>query len=211
MGQVFPRWANGFALVSIVGVIVLIGAGIVFVVLSPEPYRAAVPQPIAFSHQQHVADLGIDCRYCHTTVETSAFAGMPSTQICMNCHSEVASESDKLAALRDSSSTGKPLVWNRVHTLPDFTYFDHSAHVTKGVACVTCHGQVDQMTTAVQVKSLQMGWCMDCHRDPTPNIRPRDQVVNMNWQPPDQFAQLRQQLIAEYHVESKTSCSTCHR
>ncbi|HVO72126.1 MAG TPA: cytochrome c3 family protein [Aggregatilineaceae bacterium] len=212
MGQVFPRSANIIAPVSIVVVLLLIGAAVGFVILYPQTYVPAVrDQPIPFSHQQHVGDMGIDCRYCHTTVETSAFAGMPSTQICMNCHSEVKSDSDKLALLRDSDSQGKALVWNRVYSLPDYTYFDHSAHVTKGVACVTCHGQIDQMPITVQVASLQMSWCMDCHRDPTPNIRPRDQVTSMNWQAPANSDPIRQQLIADYHVESKTSCSTCHR
>jgi hypothetical protein len=129
----------------------------------------------------------------------------------MNCHTEVLSDSDILAPVRDAAEKGTPLVWNRVYTLPDYVYFDHSAHVTKGVACVSCHGQVDQMAVVVQATSLQMSFCMNCHTDPTPNIRPRDQVTNMNWQQPDNFAQIRQQLVDEYNVQSKTSCSTCHR
>jgi hypothetical protein len=212
MAQVFPRSANVIARASIVVVILLVGAAATFFVISGQTFTApVVTQPVAFSHQQHVGDLGIDCRYCHTTVETSAFAGIPSTQICMNCHSEVLDSSDKLALVRDSSTNGTPIVWNRVHRLPDYAYFDHSAHVNKGVACMTCHGQIDQMAVVAQARSLQMSWCMDCHRDPAPNIRPRDQVTNMNWQPPADFDQIRQHLIDEYHVESKTSCSTCHR
>ena len=212
MGQIFPRSANIIAPISIVVLIVLIGAAVGFFILSPQAYSVTVQaQPIAFSHQQHVASVGIDCRYCHTTVEASSFAGLPSSQICMNCHSEVLSDSDELAAVRASVSEGKPLVWNRVHNLPDYTYFDHSAHVSNGVACVTCHGQVDQMPVTYQAKNLQMSWCMDCHRDPAPSIRPRDQVFNMTWQPPANFDQIRQQLVHDYHVESKTSCSTCHR
>jgi ferredoxin len=222
MGQVFPRSANFIARLSIVVVVVLVGAAGAFLVLAPESFSApvqtqAITQPISFSHKQHVNDTGIDCRYCHTTAETSAFAGMPSTQICMNsqicmnCHSEVLTSSEALAPVRDSDKSGKPIVWTRVHNLPGFAYFDHSAHVTNGVACVTCHGQVDQMTVAVQTASLRMSWCMGCHQNPAPAIRPRDQITNMRWQPPDNFAQIRQQLLAEYHVESKTSCSTCHR
>jgi hypothetical protein len=212
MGQVFPRSANLIAPVSVVVVILLVGAAAAFLIWSPQSFAAPVlAQPVAFSHQQHVGNLGIDCRYCHTTVDSAPFAGIPSTQICMNCHSEVLSSDDKLALVRDSSTNGKPLVWTRVYRLPDYAYFDHSAHVNKGVACVACHGQVDQMPIIVQAKSLQMSWCMDCHRNPAPNIRPRDQVTNMNWQPPADFDQVRQHLIEEYHVESKTSCSTCHR
>ncbi len=212
MGQVFPRCVNIIAPVSIVLVLLLVGAAVAFLIFSPYSYSVTVrAQPMPFSHQQHVGNLGIDCRYCHTTVETSAFAGLPSTQICMNCHLEVLDSSPELAPVRDSAASGKPLVWNRVHDLPDYAYFDHSAHVSKGVACVTCHGQVDQMPVMYQANSLQMSWCMDCHRNPAPNIRPRDQVTNMNWQLPANFDQIRQQLIQDYHVESKTSCSTCHR
>lgn len=212
MAQVFPRSANIIARASILAGLVLIGAAAGLALFSSGAYSAPLrSQPVPFSHQQHVGTLGIDCRYCHTTVESSAFAGMPSTKICMNCHLEVLTDSDALAPVRDSSANGTPLIWNRVNTLPDFTYFDHSAHVTKGVACVTCHGQVNQMLVVVQATSLQMGWCMDCHRDSAPNIRPRDQVTSMNWQPPADFGQFRQRLIEEYHVESKTDCSTCHR
>lgn len=212
MAQVFPRSTNIVARLSIVILVLLIGAAVTYVIVAPQTYYATVhAQPIPFSHQQHVGSLGIDCRYCHITVETSAFAGMPSTQICMNCHLEVASSSDVLAPVRDSDSTGKPLVWIRIHVLPDYTYFDHSAHVNKGVACVTCHGQVDQMPVLYQVNSLQMSWCMDCHRNPGQYIRPREEITNMNWQPPANFDQIRQHLIDEYHVQSKTSCSTCHR
>src|SRR5262245_49469896 len=212
MGQVFPRSTNIIAPLSIVLLVLIIGAAIGFLIFAPYSYSVTVrAQPMPFSHQVHVGSIGIDCRYCHTTVETSAFAGLPSTQICMNCHLEVLDTSDELAPVRDSSTLGTPLIWNRVHNLPDYAYFDHSAHVGKGVACLTCHGQVDQMPVMYQAKSLQMGWCMDCHRNPAPNIRPRDQVFNMNWQPPANFDAIQQQLIRDYHVESKTSCSTCHR
>jgi ferredoxin len=212
MGQVFPRSANVIAPISIVVGLLLIGAVVGFLILAPQSYSVTVhAQPVAFSHQQHVGAVGVDCRYCHTTVETSSFAGLPSTKICMNCHLEVLDSSDELAPIRDSAASGTPLIWNRVHDLPDYAYFDHSAHLNKGVACVTCHGQVDQMPVLYQARSLQMSWCMDCHRDPARNIRPRDQVTNMNWQPPANFDAIRQQLIRDYHVESKTSCSTCHR
>jgi hypothetical protein len=170
-----------------------------------------VQQPIPFSHKHHVGDDGIDCRYCHTTVETSSFAGMPSTATCMNCHSQVWAESPTLAAVRDSYQSGQPLQWNRVNQLPDFVYFDHSIHVQKGVACETCHGRVDQMPTVAKAASLQMEWCLECHRNPEQNIRPREDVVTMGWLPPANEAELQQQLKLQYHVESKTDCSTCHR
>ncbi len=212
MGQVFPPGANVIAKASIVIFAVMMGAAITFLILAPQAYYPVVQQqPVPFSHQEHVGNMGIDCRYCHTTVEKSAFAGMPSSQVCMNCHSEVLSDSAVLAPVRDSLSSGKPLVWNRVYVLPDYTYFDHSAHVAKGVACVSCHGQIDQMSVTTQAVSLQMSWCMNCHLNPAPNIRPRDQVTNMNWQPPNNFDQIRQELVAEYNVKSETSCSTCHR
>jgi len=212
MGQVFPRSANVIAPISIVVIVLVIGAAIGYVLLVSQSFTPTIKdQPVPFSHQQHVGNLGIDCRYCHTTVETSAFAGMPSSQICMNCHTEVLSDSSELAPVQDSLAKGKPLIWNHVYTLPDLAYFDHKPHVNKGVACVTCHGQIDQMAVTVQATSLQMSWCMDCHRDPAPYIRPHDQVFNMNWRAPVDFNQIRQHLIDEYHVESKTSCSTCHR
>jgi hypothetical protein len=212
MAQVFPRSANMIAKASIVVVVLFVGAAVSFVIFSPFTFNPnVISQPIPFSHQQHAGNLGINCEYCHTLVETSPFAGMPSSQVCMNCHLEVLSDSPELAPVRDSVDKGVPLVWNRVYVLPDYTYFDHSAHVNKGVACVTCHGQIDQMAVVVQATSLQMSWCMNCHRDPAPNIRPRDQVTNMNWQPPANMDQLRQELMVEYNVQSKTSCSTCHR
>ena len=212
MLQVFPRSANIIARLGFLVGILMIAAGAGLAIVSGQSFKPTIKeQPVPFSHREHVNNLGIDCRYCHTTVETSAFAGMPSSQICMNCHSEVLNTSDELAPVRDSLANGTPLVWNRVYVLPDFTYFDHSAHLSHGVACVTCHGQLDKMSVTVQATNLQMSWCMNCHRDPAPHIRPRDQVFNMNWQPPDDLIQMTQALVAEYHVQSKTSCSTCHR
>jgi NAD-dependent SIR2 family protein deacetylase len=212
MVQVFPRSANIIARLSLLIGILLVGLGAALAIAAGGSFNPTVQgQPVPFSHHEHVGNLGIDCRYCHTTVETSPFAGMPSSQVCMNCHSEVLDSADELAPIRDSVENGTPIVWNRVYVVPDFVYFDHSAHVNKGVACVTCHGQVDQMPVIIQATSLQMGWCMSCHRNPAPNIRPRDQVFNMNWQPPEDLAQLTQELVADYNVQSKTSCSTCHR
>ncbi|HEY3061444.1 MAG TPA: cytochrome c3 family protein [Chloroflexota bacterium] len=216
MAQVFGPGANSFARFSLVGGIV--GLGVLFAVLEAyvrSPYVTNVGQPIEqpvpFSHKHHVAGDGIDCRYCHTTVETSSFAGMPSTQTCMNCHAEVWAQSPVLAPVRDSFSSNQPIVWNRVNNLPGFVYFDHSIHVSKGVGCSTCHGPVDQMPLTYKTQSMQMSWCLDCHQQPERFLRPRAEVFNMAWQPPTNQDQLGRDLVAAYHVQSKLSCSTCHR
>jgi hypothetical protein len=214
--QVFGPGANSVARFSLIGGI--IGLGVLFGVLEfyvRSPYITAVGQPIeqpvAFSHKHHVTDDGIDCRYCHTTVENSAFAGMPSTQTCMNCHSEVWAQSPALLPVRQSFMAGQAIAWNRVDNLPGYVYFDHSIHVQKGVGCSTCHGQVDQMPLAAKTQTMQMSFCLDCHQDPAKYLRPRDQVFNMAWQPPPNQDQLGRDLMAAYHVQSKISCSTCHR
>jgi hypothetical protein len=216
VAQVFGPGANSFARFSLVGGIV--GLGVLFAVLEAyvrSPYVTNVGQPIEqpvpFSHKHHVAGDGIDCRYCHTTVETSSFAGMPSTQTCMNCHAEVWAQSPVLAPVRDSFSSNQPIVWNRVNNLPGFVYFDHSIHVSKGVGCSTCHGPVDQMPLTYKTQSMQMSWCLDCHQQPERYLRPRAEVFNMAWQPPTNQDQLGRDLVAAYHVQSKLSCSTCHR
>ncbi len=171
-------------------------------------------QPVQFSHKHHVSDDGIDCRYCHTSVETSAYAGIPPIKTCMNCHSELFRDSAYLSPVRESFRSGQPLHWIRVYKIADFAYFDHSIHVNKGVGCSTCHGRVDQMPLVRQVVSLQMEWCLGCHRNPERYLRPRDKVFDMTWQsPPDQI-QLGLRLKKLYHIRSAdalTSCSTCHR
>jgi len=184
----------------------------------------AYVQPVPFSHQHHAGELGIDCRYCHTSVETAAFAGIPSTEICMNCHQQIWVGSPVLAPVRDSYRTGDSIPWQRVHKLPGFTYFDHSIHVAKGVGCVECHGQVDKMPLTWQTRSLLMEWCVDCHRHPTDRLRPADQVFSMTWQVQEEMdpetsrphsrASLGRQLTQEYGIRDATvltSCSMCHR
>jgi hypothetical protein len=216
MAQVFGPRANALARGSIAAVIAaVIGASISSSLAFRSPWQTAVgvpvQQPIPFSHKHHVTEDGIDCRYCHTTVETSSFAGIPPTQTCMNCHSQIFAQSPVLQPVRDSFQNNQPIQWNRVHQLPDFVYFDHSIHVQKGIGCSTCHGQVDQMQSTAKAESLQMSWCIDCHMDPARYVRPRDQVFNMSWQPPPNQAEVGRQLVQQYHIESKTSCSTCHR
>jgi hypothetical protein len=170
-----------------------------------------VEQPIEFDHRHHVADVGIDCRYCHQSVEDSSSAGLPATSVCMNCHSQVWNKSPLLQVVRQKYFTDQPIPWNRVHNLPDFVYFNHSIHVNKGVGCVTCHGRVDQMAAVQQAEPLTMGWCLDCHRDPSAFLRPREQITNMAWLPPKDAATLGKQLATQYDVHSRTSCTTCHR
>ena len=170
-----------------------------------------VDQPVPFSHKHHVMDDGIDCRYCHTGVENAAFAGMPATQTCMNCHSEIWAQSPVLEPVRQSFATGQPIEWNRVTRLPGFVYFDHSIHVQKGVGCSTCHGQVDEMPWMYKVNTLNMNWCVNCHRNPAQFIRPKSEVFNVDYQYPANQAELGAQLVKEYHAKSLTDCVTCHR
>jgi hypothetical protein len=216
MPQIFSRDANSYAKTSIVGLVVLLGAGFAAADrLSRSPFvtRAETvrEQPIQFSHQHHVGGIGIDCRYCHTTVEKAASAGIPPTKTCMNCHAQIWADSPFLEPVRESFRTGEPLRWIRVHDLPDFAYFNHSVHVKQGVGCATCHGRVDRMPLMWQSASLQMAWCLDCHRNPEKFVRPREAVFQMDYQPPDNQLELGARLVKEYGIQSLTSCSVCHR
>ena len=177
-------------------------------------------QPVQFSHKHHNGELGIDCRYCHLSVETSTFAGIPPTQVCMNCHSQMWKDAPILEPVRASYRTGESLQWTRVHDLADFAYFNHAAHISKGVGCASCHGDVTQMNLTYSVAPLSMGWCLDCHRNPASAIRPKDKIFDTTWKASDEKDEhghkLDQQtigtrLVAEYHVEPRTDCSTCHR
>jgi Zn ribbon nucleic-acid-binding protein len=216
MSQIFHRSANTISRVSIFGAVFVV-AGVLALTaeVNRSPWvtgaRVAREQPIQFSHERHVAGNGIDCRYCHTSVEDSRFAGIPPTKTCMNCHSQIFSNSPFLEPVRDSFATGRPLQWTRVHDLPDFVYFDHSIHVKKGVGCTTCHGPVDRMPLMWQEQSLQMEWCVDCHRHPEQYVRPRDAVFRVDYQPPSNQRELGARLVAEYDIQKLTSCSTCHR
>ncbi len=170
-------------------------------------------QPVPFSHQHHVGGLGLDCRYCHAGVETSPVAGIPPTHTCMTCHSQLYTNAQMLAPVRESLANQLPIHWNRVNTLPDYVYFDHSIHVAKGVGCTTCHGPVDRMPLMRQEAPLTMGWCLECHRDPVPNLRQLAAVFDPDWTAPaDQSVQGRARLV-EYHIDTEhlTDCSVCHR
>jgi len=170
-----------------------------------------ITQPVQFDHRHHVKDDLIDCRYCHSSVEKAASAGIPSTELCLNCHSQVWNKSPLLDVVRASWFKNQPIVWTRVHNLPDFVYFNHSIHVTKGVGCVECHGRVDRMPTMQQVQPLTMGWCLDCHRDPNPRLRPVEEITNMNWKPEGDPVALGQELAKKYDVKPRVTCYTCHR
>jgi Zn ribbon nucleic-acid-binding protein len=216
MSQIFHRSANTISRVSIFGTVFIVAALLtVSAMVNRSPWvteaRVAREQPIQFSHERHVAGNGIDCRYCHTSVEDSRFAGIPPTKTCMNCHSEIFSNSPYLEPVRASFNTNTPIRWNRVHDLPDFVYFNHSIHVNKGVGCTTCHGQVDRMPLMWQENTLQMEWCVDCHRNPEKFVRPREAVFSVDYQPPPDQAELGKRLVAEYQIQKLTSCSTCHR
>ncbi|MBC7924936.1 MAG: cytochrome c3 family protein [Bryobacteraceae bacterium] len=168
-------------------------------------------QPVQFSHEHHVAGLGIDCRYCHTTVEYAPSANIPPTKTCMNCHAGLWTVAPLLEPVRQSYTTGRPINWTRIHDLPDFVYFHHGIHVQKGIGCSECHGRVDRMPLMWQHASLTMAWCLDCHRNPELHVRPKDQVFNMAWVPPENRSEAGLKLVEQYGIERRTSCSTCHR
>jgi len=221
MAQIFHRSFNTISKVSIFGAVFMLAAvGWAYAkyVRSDFATGAGVTreQPVQFSHQHHVGGLGIDCRYCHASVEESKFAGIPPTRTCMNCHSQIWVQSPVLEPVRDSYRTEKSIPWNRVHNLADFVYFNHAIHVKKGIGCSSCHGRVDQMQLTRQVASLHMEWCLDCHRHPEQHVRPRSEIFNMEWDPakahpPTDQATLGPRLVREYGIQSRTDCSTCHR
>ncbi len=221
MAQIFGKASNSIARVTLIGLIIgffgLWGAGYT-VYLSPFTTDQNVPrvQEVPFSHQHHVAGLGIDCRYCHTTVERSSFAGIPPTHTCMSCHSQLWTDAPLLAPVRESLATGQPLEWARVNQLPDFVFFNHSIHVQKGIGCSTCHGRVDEMPLTWMARSLYMRWCLDCHEAPGKFVRPKDEIFNMAWETPADQVQRGSELLHEYHITGERlrqlrDCSMCHR
>ena len=216
MPQYFSRSANTFAKFSVFGLVcgLVIVLGVSYLVIrSPYESMQNVPreQPVPFSHEHHAGGLGIDCRYCHTTVESSSFANVPATKICMNCHSQMWATSPMLEPVRESYRSGKSIEWTRVNDLPEYVYFNHSIHIHKGVGCETCHGRVDKMPLMWQAQPLTMKWCLNCHRHPERYVRPRDQVFSMDYRTPHNQVALGKQLMQDYHIQSLISCSTCHR
>lgn len=216
MRQIFGPSANVIARASIIGgallLVILVATGFAYI---RSPYnteqRVHVEQPVQFSHRTHVGNIGLDCRYCHTAVEDSRFAGIPPIATCMNCHSQLHVTAPILEPIREAYRTGQSVQWVRVHNLADFAYFDHSAHLAKGVGCTTCHGPVDDMALMWQESTLLMNWCLDCHRAPEKYLRPREEVFNVNWVPPANQLEVGRQLVAEYQVSARVDCSTCHR
>lgn len=211
----FPKWTN--SLRALIALAIFLGPPY-FLVLA---YYGGNPgttdvgyapvQPVPYSHALHVGQLGMDCRYCHTTVEDAAVAAIPPTEVCMNCHASVRRSSEKLNLVFESAATGMPVEWVRVHDLPDYAYFNHSAHVRRGVGCVSCHGRVDQMEVVYQAKPLSMAWCLDCHRKPENFLRPKEFITSMDWAPPGSQRELGLRLKDEYHINPSTDCTTCHR
>lgn len=213
----FPRWANWMPTLLFFGILGPLStaavAGIWYYGTDKYLSVGYTPkQPIEYSHKLHAGDVGMDCRYCHTTVERAAFAALPSNQICMNCHTKIRPDSVKLPPLREAWASNQPLPWVQVHNLPDYVYFDHSAHLAAGVGCSTCHGRIDQMVRVGQEQPLTMGWCLECHRNPGPTIRPLNEVTNMAWTPkPDAATEGLVKNEAGRALNPPTHCSGCHR
>jgi len=214
----FPRWVN--LLLPVAAVAVVGGAFYVptLFALGASPRAMAVGyqpvQPIPYSHALHAGKLGIDCRYCHNTVEKTGFASLPATQTCMNCHTKIRKDSPLLGPLRESWTTGRPVQWVKIHNLPNYVYFNHAAHVNHGVGCVECHGRIDRMDVVAQQQPLSMSWCLECHREPEKRLRPRGEITNMNWDPQRDQTALGHGLKQAYRIHDAaymTSCYTCHR
>ncbi|MEK7703964.1 MAG: cytochrome c3 family protein [Myxococcota bacterium] len=213
MAAIFPPWTRHLRLILAIGIplkltVLVLAAWYWF---SPKftDVGYAPEQPVAYSHKLHAGDLGIDCRYCHDTVEEAAWAALPPTATCMNCHKAVLKDSPKLARVRESYATGSPIPWVRIHKIPDYARFDHSVHVTAGVGCASCHGRIDQMKVVYQAEPLSMGWCLDCHRNPTPNLRPLGEVTHMSWQRPTTVAPA--ESLGPRAVLPPVHCSGCHQ
>ncbi len=219
MPPIFPPRSNIFARASIVVVLFLVAAiagGLVWWVHSSTFNKVGVPvaQPVPFPHNFHIGAVGLNCRYCHDSVDKSSFADLPPTETCMSCHSQVLTNSVLLQPVRDSWETGVPVEWNRVNNVPDYVYFNHQAHVTKGVGCETCHGRVDTMSTDVKAETFYMAWCLECHRNPAKFVRPVANVYDMGYKPAEDQQVLGARLVAEYDIlppNQLTNCSICHR
>ena len=217
MSDVFPKWTNRLPLMVIIGVVLLgsaVTAGCWYYLSNQYSDVGYMPiQPVAYSHAIHAGQLGIDCRYCHNAVEKSWYANLPASSVCMNCHSQVLKDDPKLALVRESYTNGTPIPWVQIHKLPDYVYFNHSVHVTRGISCVECHGQINHMDEVHQEKPLSMSFCLDCHRDPAAKIRPLDKITDLDWKPasPEQQRLDGTQMVHDLKVESLQNCSACHR
>ena len=215
MAQIFPEWSNKVLPVILIGVLFLIIGSVGFFWYFGSPQYTDVgyrpDQPVPYSHKLHAGDLGLDCRYCHIGVEVSPSATIPPTQICMNCHTLIKTDSEKLASVLKSWSNGEPIEWVRIHDLPDYAYFDHSAHINAGVGCTSCHGNVAEMEKVMQVEPLSMGWCVSCHREPEMHLRSPGEITNMKWTPPEDQIAIAKELIKTKKISPPVDCSGCHR
>lgn len=218
MAQIFKRSANAVALASLIaGGTLAVGTLLLVFKFAQSPFMTdqgvTLNQPVPFSHDHHTATLGIHCGYCHTAAEKSAAAGIPPTATCMNCHKLIWVDSPMLEPIRASFRDNRPIQWQRVNDLPDFVYFNHSIHVAKGIGCNTCHGKINEMPLVRQTQTLQMNWCLDCHRNPEKFVRPKEEVYNMDWELPAGVSQadLGAKLVKEYEIQPQDTCSTCHR
>jgi hypothetical protein len=215
LAQIFPKVTNWIPLqLALAGpVLGVLAVGVVWYYGSPEytdvGYRPV--QPVPYSHELHVGELGLDCRYCHASVEVSAVSNIPPTQVCMNCHTLIKRDSELLAPIRESMATGTPMRWVRVHNLPDYAFFNHSIHFNAGVGCVSCHGKIHEMEVVMQAEPLSMGWCLDCHRNPEPHLRPKDEVTNMEWSPSRDHAEFARAAMEERGLAPPADCTGCHR
>jgi Cytochrome c7 and related cytochrome c/Class III cytochrome C family len=216
MSQIFHRSTNLVSRLSIYGgvfILALAGYALYEIELSPwyTDVNVAQEQPVPFSHKHHAGELGLDCRYCHTSVEKSSFAGVPPTQTCMTCHSQIWTNAAMLEPVRASYRDDKSIAWTRVNSLPDFVYFDHSIHVAKGLGCTTCHGPIAEMPLTWRAETLYMSWCLNCHRQPEKYVRPKEKVFDPNYEPPANQLELGARLVKEYKIQKLTTCTTCHR
>jgi hypothetical protein len=215
MALIFPKSTDKYVRIAagIVGLLVVGGTALAVYIGHPEVIMTGYTpvQPVPYSHKLHAGDLGMDCYYCHYTVGRSAYAAVPATETCMNCHVRVKPQSPRLAKVRESYETGKPIEWVRVHALPDYVFFNHKAHITAGVSCVSCHGRVDQMIEVKQVEPLNMAFCLDCHRNPARHIRPFEQVTNLGWTPDRDPEEIGREIIQAKGIDPPQNCSGCHR
>lgn len=217
MSAIFPKWTNRLPVLFVTGT-VLVGSAVtagVWYYFTPKYTRVGYQpiQPVAFSHATHAGQLGIDCRYCHTGVEKAWFSNIPASSTCMNCHNQVLKDDPRLALVRESAASGRPIPWVQIHKVPDFVYFNHSVHVNRGISCVECHGRIDQMDEVYHAQPLSMSFCLDCHRHPELKLRPPDKITDLAWQPASPVAQraFGQQAMRDWKVESLQTCSACHR
>ena len=215
MAQVFPRWTNELPLRIAAGGVVaaVLVVGGIWYYFSPQYTDVGYQpvQPVAYSHKLHAGELGINCLYCHATVERGPVAVVPPTQVCMNCHRVIKRDAATLAVVRESETNGRPINWVRVHNLPGFAFFDHRPHIRAGVGCATCHGRIDEMDVVAQAQPLSMGWCLDCHRNPDPYLRPEHEVTTMDWVPPREQLQVAALIKAEKQLRPPLDCTGCHR